>query len=260
MNSIMDMSRKTEKYRRIFAVVFWLLIWQLAAWLLNDGLLLAGPAEVLTQLVRLLPSGEFWRRIGFSSLRMLGGFLQAVAVGCLLAAASASSKTVRYLLRPPMLLIRSTPVASFIILALLWVKSRNLSMLISFLIVLPVIYTAVLEGLMRTDRQLLEMAKVFRIPMLTRVWAIWLPGVWPYFLQSCQVGLGLCWKSGVAAEVIGLPAGSIGEALYNAKLFLATGEMFAWTLVIVLLSAGFEALFMSLLRRAGRRLEGGGLA
>ena len=242
------------------AAFVWIALWQLAALALDDGLLLAGPAEVLFQLARLLPSPEFWRRIGFSSLRMAGGFLLAAAAGVLLAAASAASPAVRSLVRPPMLLIRATPVASFIILALLWVKSRNLSLLISFLMVLPVIYSAVLEGFCSTDPGLLEMARVFRLPFSARLRAIWLPAAWPYFLQSCRVGLGLCWKSGAAAEVIGLPGGSIGEALYNAKLFLETGELFAWTLVIVLLSAGFERLFLWAVGRLGKSMEGGGPA
>lgn len=227
---------------------------------MDDGLLLAGPIEVLGELWKLLPKMDFWQRIAFSSLRMVGGFLLASAAGCLLAAASAASPLVRSLLRPPMLLIRATPVASFIILALLWVRSRNLALLISFLMVLPVIYSAVLEGLCNTDRGLLEMARVFRLPLFARVKSIYLPAVWSYFLQSCQVALGLCWKSGVAAEVIGLPGGSIGEALYNAKLFLATGELFAWTLVIVLLSAGFEQLFLLAAKKFGKHLEGGGPA
>lgn len=98
------------------------------------------------------------------------------------------------LIRPLMQLIKAVPVASFIILALLWVRSANLAVLISFLMVLPVVYTAVLEGIQQTDRQLLEMAKVFRIPFSRALGAIWLPQVWPYFVQSCTVGMGLAWK------------------------------------------------------------------
>ena len=85
---------------------------------------------------------------------------------------------------------------------------------------------------------------------------IWLPQIWPYLIQSCRVGLGICWKSGVAAEVIGLPNGSIGDALYRAKITLSTGELFAWTFVIILLSAGFEKLFLLLLDCVTRAVTG----
>ena len=132
-------------------------------------------------------------------------------------------------------LVKATPVASFIILALVWVRGSSLSVLISFLMVLPVLYGAVRTGIRAADPQLLEMAKVFRLPLGRRLRAVWLPAVLPAFRQGCSVALGICWKSGVAAEVIGLPNGSIGDALYRAKITLSTGELFAWTFVIILL-------------------------
>ena len=81
-----------------------------------------------------------------------------------------------------------------------------------------------------------------------------LPQVAPYFRAGCALGLGLCWKAGVAAEVIGMPVPSIGERLQQAKVYLDTPELFAWTLVIVLISVGFEKLFMAALGALERRL------
>ena len=149
-----------------------------------------------------------------------------------------------------MQLVKATPVASFIILALVWVSGRSLSVLISFLMVLPVLYGAVRTGIDSVDGQLVEMGQVFRLCWWRRMRAIWLPAVLPAFRQGCSVALGICWKSGVAAEIIGLPDGSLGDALYRAKITLATGEMFAWTAIILLLSAGFEKLLLALLDRA----------
>ena len=157
---------------------------------------------------------------------------------------------VQAMVRPMVGVLKSTPVASFIILALVWVSGSSLSVLISFLMVLPVLYSAVRTGIGSADRQLLEMAQVFRLPLGRRLRAVWLPAVLPAFRQGCSVALGICWKSGVAAEVIGLPDGSIGDALYRAKITLSTGELFAWTFVIILLSAVFEKLFLALLDKA----------
>lgn len=247
----------SKRAKQAAAILFWVAAWQLFAMMLNQRILLASPVTTLQTLAKLVPTAAFWQRIGFSALRILAGFFSALAAGTLLAAASAWLEPVRVLVRPLMQLIKAVPVASFIILALLWVRSANLAVLISFLMVLPVVYTAVLEGIQQTDRQLLEMAKVFRLPFSRALGAIWLPQVWPYFVQSCTVAMGLAWKSGIAAEVIGLPDGSIGEALYQAKLYLETGELFAWTAVIVVVSGVFEMLFLRLLATAGRRLEGG---
>lgn len=245
-----------KRVKQAAAILFWVAAWQFSAMALNQRILLASPITTLQTLLELIPTAAFWQRIGFSALRILAGFFAALAVGTLLAGASAWLEPVRVLVRPLMQLIKAVPVASFIILALLWVRSANLAVLISFLMVLPVVYTAVLEGIQQTDRQLLEMAKVFRLPFSRALGAIWLPQVWPYFVQSCTVAMGLAWKSGIAAEVIGLPDGSIGEALYQAKLYLETGELFAWTTVIVLVSGAFETVFVRLLVTVGKRLEG----
>ena len=168
-----------------------------------------------------------------------------VVTGLALAALAAALRWVEVLLRPLMLTIKSIPVASFIILALMWLRSAgNLAVFISFLMVLPVVYTNTLAGIRETDARLLEMAAVFRVPPAKRVRYLYVPAALPYFRSACTVGLGLCWKSGVAAEVIGITSGSIGEALYNAKILFSTAELLAWTVVIVLLSLAFERLFL----------------
>ncbi len=176
------------------------------------------------------------------------GFFAAMVAGLLMAAAASVWAVAEILFNPLVLLAKTTPVASFIILALIWLPSSQLPIFISFLMVLPVIYTAVLQGIRQRDKELLEMARVFRIPFLRRLKAIYLPQVFPYFYSACSVALGLAWKSGIAAEVIGLPQNTIGEALYEAKVFLATDEMFAWTAVVVLTSMMFEKLILKLLR------------
>lgn len=233
---------------------FWLLVWQLAAWAVGQQLLLPGPAQTLWQLARLAAGPAFWRRAGFTALRVLGGFALGGCAGCLLAVPAAASPAVRRLLAAPMQLIKAAPVASFIILALLWVRSRWLPLLISGLMALPILYTALLEGILQTDPALREMLRVFRPGPLAALRAVWLPGVLPYLAQGLRLAIGLCWKSGVAAEIIGLPRGGMGEAFYAAKLALATGELFAWTAAVLLLSGLCGRALDLLLARAARRL------
>jgi NitT/TauT family transport system permease protein len=149
-----------------------------------------------------------------------------------------------------MITVRSVPVASFVVLALLWFSSEALSGLISFLIVLPIVYNGVLSAMQASDRQLDEMAQVFRISFWDRLRCIYMPQVRPALLAAATTSMGLAWKSGVAAELIGLPDGSIGLELYRAKLYLDTPALFAWTLMIVLGSLVCEKLFAFLLRLA----------
>ncbi len=248
--------KQKQLFRRVGAVVFWLAVWQCAAMAVGQEVFLVSPLQALHTLLGLLPRKEFWQRVCFSSGRILLGFALGTVVSAVLAAAAESCPAAETLLAPVMQLVKATPVASFIILALVWVRGSSLSVLISFLMVLPVMYSAVRTGIESADPQLLEMAQVFRLPLGRRLRAVWLPAVLPAFRQGCSVALGICWKSGVAAEVIGLPDGSIGDALYRAKITLSTGELFAWTFVIILLSVGFEKLFLALLCRAEKALLG----
>ena len=159
------------------------------------------------------------------------------------------------LLWPYVITIKTVPVASFIILALLWLSSAGLSVFISFLMVLPIVYTNILSGIRSIDPKMEEAARLFRVPWPRRVLYLWLPSVKPYLISACSVALGLSWKAGVAAEVIGVPSGSVGEAMYVAKVHLDMVDMLCWTVVIVAASLLFERLFLTLVRALFRGLE-----
>ncbi|MDR1320620.1 MAG: ABC transporter permease subunit [Gracilibacteraceae bacterium] len=247
--------QKSGTRLRLWAVLLWLAVWEIGSRALGQSILLVSPFTVMARLSQLAGTGGFWQAVFFSCLRIIGGFLTAATLGVIAAALAARLPRVRELLAPLMLVVKSTPVASFIILLLIWVPSKNLSVVIAFLMVLPVIYTNVLGGILDTDPQLLEMAQVFRLPARRVIRYIYVSQVLPYFRAACAVSLGLCWKAGVAAEVIGIPTGSLGERLYTAKIFLQTADIFAWTLVIILISLLFEKLFMWILRRGIDRLE-----
>ena len=258
MDSISRSKTKEKKgLTAIFAVLFWIAVWQIGAMIIGQDLLLVSPVTVALTLFSLIGKAAFWATVGYSFLRIVGGFLLALIVGVLLAVCSAANSVVRALFAPFLGVIKSIPVASFIILVLIWAGSGSLSVVISFLMVLPIIYMNTLEGILQTDHKLLEMARVFRVSFPKKLAAVYVPGVMPYFSSGCKIGLGLCWKSGIAAEVIGLPSGSIGEQLYRAKIFLSTGDLFSWTLVIVAISYLFEKLFLFCLGRFAKRLEKG---
>ena len=234
---------------RLWAVAFWLLVWQgvsmtLSALYPHGHLLLASPLSVATRILELAVTAAFWQSVLGSASHILGGFLLSCAAGVLLAALAARFSRVAELLSPLVAAVKAVPVVSFIILALVWLDADDLPLFIAALMVFPPVYLNVLEGIRQTNRQLLEMARVFRVPFSRQLRGIYLPAVLPYFRTAVSLGLGLCWKSGVAAEVIGLPTGSIGEALYNSKVYYMTPDLFAWTAVIVAVSILFERLFL----------------
>ena len=231
----------------MWAVVFWLLVWEMAARWVANPIFLASPLAALKRLSQLVLVPDFWSSVLFSVGHILLGFVLSACSGVVLAALSYRFRPVRDLLSPVSAAVKAVPVASFVILVLLWLPSRQLSIVISVLIGFPVIYSNVLTGLDSTDPKLIEMAKVFRIPFRKQLRAIYLYQVLPFLRTGLSIAIGLCWKSGIAAEVIGVPKGSIGEKLYQSKIYLETADLFCWTLVIVLLSIGCEKLLKLLL-------------
>ncbi len=223
--------------------------------LIGNRLLLVTPVDVVLTLSKLCFESEFWLSIGFTLIRIVCGFVLGVLLGLLFALLVGSFRIIRLALWPFMTAIKAVPVASFTILCLIWIRAANLSVVISFLMVIPVVYSNVLQGIDSTDIKMTEMCRVFHIRGLKKIKYITLPQIKPFLLSSCGIAAGMAWKSGTAAEVIGIPAGSIGEKLYQSKIYLSTGELFAWTLTIVLISAAFEKVFLWILKACYRGLE-----
>lgn len=236
-------------YRYLTAIIFWIVVWQSASLALSKELLLPSPVKTIRVLFyELIPSAFFWLSIRNSLFRIGLGFLSGMLAGIMFAIFSARHEYIRLLLWLPVRLIQSVPVASFVILILLWIPASSLSTAISFLMVLPVIYNHTLTGIGQLDTSLTEAAILFRIPLWKRVLHIYIPQLLPHICSACVLASGMAWKSGIAAEIIGLSKNSIGNQLYQAKIYLMTPQLFAWTLVIVLLSIFCEWLIRFLAR------------
>ena len=231
--------RAAQRPRRLapWAIAAWLAVWQLASMALGSTLLLPGPLDVCVRLVALVPTAAFWQRVCFSLARIAAGFALGALAGVLGAFAAARWRRAGELLAPFMALAQSVPVASITVLALIWLRAANLAVLVVLLVVLPLVYENVLNGLRATDRALDDMAALFALPAMRRMRFLVLPQLYPYLSAALTTALGMAWKAGVAAEVIGIPAGSLGEAIYDAKIYFDTAGLFAVTLAVVLASA-----------------------
>lgn len=237
------MQNKGKIYVKKFIILlFWLGVWQILAMGVDNVLLVVTPLQALRALFIQAGQAEFWRSAFGSMWRIALGFLLGAVLALFLAAVSYRCKITEEVLRPFMVFCKAVPVAVFAVLILIWWGSSMLAVAICFLVVFPNIYLNTLEGLKSADRGLLEMAEVFRLPYGTRFFYIYRPALKPFLLSAFQLSLGMCWKSGVAAEVIGTPDHSIGGALYLAKIYLDTADLFAWTVVIVVLSVLFEKI------------------
>lgn len=229
---------------KVFAILFWLIIWEIAALCIDNALLLVTPVEALSRLCELALTESFWQTVLTSLGRIALGFVMGSVAALILAALAYLYKPVEMLLHPAMTVCKSVPVASFVVILLIWWGSSYLATAICFLVVLPNLYLNTLEGLKATDQKLLEMAWVLRLPLRTRMFYLFLPALRPFLLSAFELSLGMCWKSGVAAEVIGTPRYSIGGALYLSKISLDTAGIFAWTAAVVVLCVLLEKLVL----------------
>lgn len=245
--------------KRVFtitSIVLWLVIWFVAARLVGREIFLPGPESVIIALGEMLRSADFYLSILVSLSGIATGFLIGLAVGVLLSVAAFKCSFLENFIGVPIKVIKSVPVASFVILALLWLSSDKLSVLISAMMVMPIIYTNTLSGLRSTDVKMLEFAKVFRLSTSRKIRYIYIPSLISPLISAASVAIGFAWKSGIAAEIIGLIKGSIGNELYKAKLYLETPKMFAWTVTIIIVSVLCEKIIVFLLSLICRALGG----
>lgn len=241
--------------RKAGIAAVWLVIWQAACMVTGLEFILPSPVTVFLTLIDMLQTKEYYVSL-FYSLRHIGlGFAAAFFLGIMFGSLSAALKIIRELLGPLILLMKSLPVAAFIILVLIWFGSKNAAVFISFTVAFPMIYYGVLQGICNTDKKLLEMADIFRLSFYKRVRYIYVGQVYPFLSSNLKTAVGMCWKAGISAEVIGLVDKSIGEQLYYTKMYLMTAELFAWSVTIIAVSFVIERLLKLVLGQICRKLS-----
>lgn len=227
----------------------WLIIWQVLAAALNSQILFPSPLATLKALGELAKKAEFYKSILFSVLRISGGFLGGTLAGTVLALVTFKFKTLRAFFAPILSIIKSTPVASFIVLLFYWLTDGAVASFTAALIVLPVIHGSLFAALCGVDEKLLQMAKVFEVKPLKVFKSIYIPSVMPQFKASLATAMGLCWKAGIAAEVICRPEFSLGGGIYDAKIYFNSPDLFAWTAVVITVSVILEKTLIRLMKR-----------
>lgn len=228
----------------LLSVLFWGAVWAVVAHRTNNSFLLPNPKETLLRLFELAREKEFWTVTTSSLFRILIGIIAAVLIGTVVAILSSLHFTAHSLFSPVMTVAKVTPVASFILLAYLWIESSKLPIFITALIVIPIVWSNVCAGISSVDKDLLEVAKIYGFPFFKRIVRVYIPSVLPYFLAACRSALGIAWKAGIAAEVIAPTGNAIGTEIYFAKAYFETTDLFAWTLTVIILSIIIEKLLI----------------
>lgn len=241
----------TKLKTKIIIVLFWVFVWEIANRIIANHILMVGPFDTVSRLFELAGELIFWQAIAVSFSRIFLGFVLALVVGIFLAAFSFIFPIFRLFMLPALNALKAVPVASFVVLAILWVGSSGLAVFVAFVTVVPIVYFNTYAGIKSTDPQLIEMAGLFKIGPYKKIRHIYIHCVAPYVISAASTGFGFAWKSGIAAELIGVAQNTIGFNLHMARIFLQTADLFAWTLTIVLLSFFIEKIFLYFFERAG---------
>lgn len=238
---------KASIFVGVFA--FWILIWQLIYDVVGKDIIVPSPYNTWLRIKELVVQKEFWQITWSSVSRIILGYLCGVLMGLLLAVITTVSKFLYVLLKPLISIARATPVASLTIILIVWVTNQKVPLFIVGLMVFPIIWANTYEGIKNTDKKLLEMSRSFSVGPFKRLFHIYFPSVYPYFIAGASTALGLAWKSGVAAEILGSTQNSMGQQINDAKVMLDSEGKFAWTIVVVLLSIIFERALVFFLKR-----------
>lgn len=235
-----------------FAALFWILVWQCLYFAVDQNILIPSPLSVLKRLFELCTESGFWISVATSLLRVLSGLFIGTVLGIFIAVLTAKFEFMRTLFSPMLHIIKATPVASFIILAILWLKVENVPIFTAMLIVLPTVWANVERGILSVDPKLLQMGKAFRLSEKQIFFRITLPSVFPFINAAINSAVGMAWKAGIAAEVICPHKNSIGSALHDSKIYFETVDTFAWTVAVVILSILLEKLLLLITEKGGR--------
>ncbi|MBQ8836312.1 MAG: ABC transporter permease subunit [Clostridia bacterium] len=230
-------------------LVLWLAVWQVCAMCVGREIILPTPLSVFGRFFALAKTAPFWKATALSLCRIMSGYAAGVVIGALLGAAMYFVPPVRAMFSPFLTVVKSTPVASFILIAYFIITDTAIPVFITFLMVLPMMASSVFTSLGSTDKALLEMTKVYKISFGKKLKTLYIPTVLPHFLGQALTALGFGWKAGIAAEVLCTPRNSIGKYLYDSKTYLETVDTFAYTLLVIIISLALEKCLKKLLGR-----------
>ena len=260
-NSTTKVKTESKKIRSAIVGLFWLAMWQAAAVAVNSRLLLPGPWQTLVSIADLAREKSFYMNIGWTMLRCLISMVLSMVAGTLCAWIAYRKDVARSLLTLPVGFFKAVPVMAIIIYVILLVPADYTAIIVCFFMCFPIVYTNILGGLDAMDAQLLELADIYQLTAIQKIRFIYAPGILPQVKSAIRLIAGLSWKAVVAAEVLSIPAYSLGYQMMNAKYYLDTPSLFAYIAVIVVLSLTTEKLLtMGLEKIRYRGYEGSRVA
>lgn len=255
MNSIMKNNTsllKNKVVKIIFSLFVILLLWEVAALVVNDNFFLPDVFTTLEALVKIVVSGSFFSVVFTALYRVVSGLILGIVFGILIAGLCHKFDILNTVLSPFISIMKATPVACIIVLLWIRLNYTEIAIFVVVLMITPIIWQNVYDSLRDVDKELMEVADVFELSKIQRLKLLIVPSVLSYLLPAIVTSVGLGWKAEIAAEI--MTNSNIGRLIYDFKtVSFDTASIFAWTVIIVSLSIVFEKISKLLL---GRLIDG----
>lgn len=233
----------------VISIIIILTIWKVSSIIIDAKVILPSPEAVIVSLYNLVTSKYFGKKVLITLMRGVTGFIISYLSGLIIGILAGIIPAFKAFIKPLLSVIKTTPVISIILLALIWFNTNNVPIFVAFLMAFPIVCTSIIEGITTVDKNLLEMAKTYKITLKKQIFHIYIPSIVPFILAGASMSLGIIWKVIIAAEVLSQPTWGIGTSLNEAKTYLMTEEVFAWTLIAILLSVASDTVFRLINRR-----------
>ena len=230
----------------LIAVVIWISVWEIIARTINLSFVIPTFPDTIRTFFDLLLTADFWQTICTSLLRILLGFVIGAALGIAIAPLTHRSELVYAIISPIMTVIKSTPVASFILVLWCLIGKHSVPTAIGILMVMPIVWQNLSDGFKSIDTRLGEVCTIYEVSPLKKFKILIAPTLMKFLIPALITSSALAWKSGIAAEIIVYAKDSIGKEIIDAKNFFESEKMFAWTMAVVLLSICIEFVIKKL--------------
>lgn len=231
------------------SIVFLIVLWKFLSIYVGKEIILPSPEATIENLIFIMKTHGFIEAISNTLIRSLAGFSIALFCALIMGVAAGIFKPVYYLLDPLVTVIKATPAIGIILLALIWLKSEYAPILIGFLIIFPVMYSNVVEGIYNVDSDLIEMAHMYDVKKWRILKEVYIPSIVSYLMAAMSTALGLNLKIVIAAEVLSQSINSIGDSFYFEKINLNTPGVFAWIIVTITISWCFDFILGNIYKR-----------
>ena len=235
------MRSSTKNIIVIASVAVLLVLWEVAALCIGSENVMPGPWATLVATIKLFGQKDFVLVVFSTILRGIVSFVIAVVLGVALGIVAGLHEGFDAFMKPWIVVMRSTPVVAFVLLALIWF-SRSTAVFIGVLTMFPIIFTNIVAGIRNVDVKLIEMAKFYKVRQRNIIRNVYVPSIAPFMVSGISSAVGIGWRAIIVGEVLSQPRYGIGGSLQLAQMQMNVEVLIAWTIIAVLLGALFEKI------------------